>query len=197
MKRDETRLKLIEGTIHVIANEGLDKATTKRIGTFTDINEAYIYRCFEDKEDMLVQTFNFVDDELLSAIMENLSVMYLTELDFNLRARLFFDSIWKFMLDNKDNCLAFIRLYYSPYFMNYSYEVHCKKYAPVLEKFKLVFMEEANVAMIMNHILTTSLVFAVNVFTGAVPNNEDTTEHVFRVIHASVRQYLKRKESNA
>ena len=80
--------------------------------------------------------------------------------------------------------------------MNYSYEVHRKKYAPVLEKFKLVFMEEANVSMIMNHILTTSLVFAVNVFTGAVPNNEDTAEHVFRVIHASVSQYLKRKDSN-
>ena len=32
MKQDDTRLKLIDGTIHVIARDGLDKATTKSIG---------------------------------------------------------------------------------------------------------------------------------------------------------------------
>ena len=195
MKRADRRPMLIDGAIHVIANEGLDKATTKRIGDFTDTNEVYIYRCFESKEDMLVQTFHFLDDELISTLKSNISVMYVADLDFDLRARLFFDSIWKFLLGNKDKCLAFIRLYYSPYYMNYSYDTHQEKYAPIIEQFKLVFMEESNVTMILNHILTTMLVFAINVFNGAVPDNEDTAEHVFRLIHASVSQYLKRKES--
>jgi len=57
MKQDELRRRLIDGTIHVIAQDGLDKATTKQIRIETSINQAYIYRCFEDKEDMLKKTF--------------------------------------------------------------------------------------------------------------------------------------------
>lgn len=49
MKQDDTRLKLIDGTTHVIARDGLDKATTKSIGEETSINQAYIYRHFEGK----------------------------------------------------------------------------------------------------------------------------------------------------
>ena len=58
MKQDETRRMLIDGTIHVIARDGLDKATTKQIGLETSINEAYIYRCFAGKEDMFAKTFD-------------------------------------------------------------------------------------------------------------------------------------------
>lgn len=43
MKREETRSKLIEGTIRVISRDGLDKASTKQIGIETGINEVYIY----------------------------------------------------------------------------------------------------------------------------------------------------------
>lgn len=61
MKQDETRRMLIDGTIHVIARDGLDKATTKQIGLETSINEAYIYRCFAGKEDMFAKTFDALD----------------------------------------------------------------------------------------------------------------------------------------
>ena len=66
MKQDELRRRLIDGTIHVIAQDGLDKATTKQIGIETSINQAYIYRCFENKEDMLKKTFEELDDELVA-----------------------------------------------------------------------------------------------------------------------------------
>lgn len=66
MKQDDTRLKLIDGTIHVIARDGLDKATTKSIGEETSINQAYIYRHFEDKEDMFAKTFESLDEELVT-----------------------------------------------------------------------------------------------------------------------------------
>ena len=48
--------------------------------------------------------------------------------------------------------------------------------------------------MILNHILATMLDFAVKVFDGAVPDDEDTAEHVFRLVYFSVRQYFKREE---
>ena len=191
MKQDETRRRLIDGTIHVIARDGLDKATTKQIGIETSVNEAYIYRCFEDKEDLFAKTFEALDQELFANGMRYIPVMYTQNMAYEMRCWIFFGAIWKFLLGNRDKCLAFVRYYYSPYFARNSAEEHKKRFVPLIEKFKDAFREEANVWMIMNHILTTMLDFAIKVYNGAVPDNDDTAEHVFRLIYVSIRQYFK------
>ena len=194
MKRDEIRRGLIDGTIYVIAREGLDKASTKLIGLKTSINEAYIYRCFADKEDMFAEAFASLDEELVTKAMQHVPVMYMQEMEYEVRCRIFFLSIWRFLLGNRDKCLTFVRYYYSPYFSKYSADSHKKRYESLVDKFKEAFREEANVWMILNHILATMLDFAVKVFDGAVPDDEDTAEHVFRLVYFSVRQYFKREE---
>lgn len=90
MKQEEFRRRLIDGTIHVIANEGLDKASTKLIGQTAEVNEAYIYRCFADKEDMFAKTFSSLDDELVSEAMQHIAVMYKQEMTLLSRCWVFF-----------------------------------------------------------------------------------------------------------
>ena len=197
MKQDEIRRKLIDGTIHVIAKDGLDKATTKQIGIETSTNEAYIYRCFADKEDLFAKTFATLDNELVNKAMQHVPVMYMGDLEYEVRCWTFFRSIWKFLLGNRDKCLAFVRYYYSPYFKKYSAANHKKRFEPLINKFKDAFRDEANVWMIMNHILTTMLDFAIKVYDGALPDDEDTTEHVFRLIYFSIRQYFRKRERTA
>ena len=194
MKQDELRQKLIDGTIHVIAKDGLDRASTKQIGLATATNEAYIYRLFESKEDLLTKTFTALDEELVSKALLHLPVMYMHDIEFETRCRFYFVAVWDFLLGNREKCLAFIRYYYSPYFARCSSEEHTQRFLPLVKKFSDAFLDESNVWMILNHILTTMLDFAVKVYDGAVPNDEDTSEHVFRLIYASVRQYFKNKE---
>ena len=124
--------------------------------------------------------------------MQPVSVMYIQEMGYETRCRIFFTSIWRFLLGNRDKCLTFVRYYYSPYFSKYSAEEHKERYVPLVERFKGAFRDEANVWMILNHILATMLDFAVKVIEGAVPDDDDTAEHVFRLIYVSVRQYFKR-----
>lgn len=196
MKQDELRLRLIDGTIHVIAREGLDKASTKQIGLSTKINEAYIYRCFKDKEDMFAKAFDSLDNELANKILQHLPVMYMQDLEYELRCRVFFDAVWKFLLGNKEKCLAFVQYYYSPYFNKYSVESHKRRYAPIVDKFDDAFKDEADVWMILNHILNVMLDFAVKVHNGQMPNEDNYSEHVFRVIYQSVKQYFKINEES-
>lgn len=190
MKRDEIRQKLIDGTIHVIATGGLDKATTKQIGTETAVNEAYIYRCFAGKEDMFAKAYDYLDSELLDKTMEYVSVMYDTTIKFKQRCRIFFFGVWRFLLSNSEKCLAYVRYYYSPYFKKYSYIIHETRFKPLVEKFSDAFIGEADVWMILNHILNVMLDFAVKVHNGLMPDNDDYSEHVFRVIYESVKQYF-------
>lgn len=191
MKSNDTRRQLIEGTIQVIARDGLDKATTKQIGIETAANEAYIYRCFRDKTDMFAQAFDCLDDELLSNLMQHIPIMYVQTMDFEMRCWGFFSAVWRFILDNQDRCQAYIQYYYSPYFKKHSAEIHKRRYVPLVEKFQDAFREEANVWMLLNHILNVMLDFAIKVFDGALPDNEDTAEHVFRLLYVSVRQYFR------
>lgn len=197
MKHDEIRRGLIDGTIHVIATEGLDKATTKQIGSTTSINEAYIYRCFKSKEDMFAQTFAFLDDELITKVMQHVELMYINEIEYKTRCQIFFNAIWRFILGNREKCSAYIQYYYSPYFRQYSAEEHRIRFEPAVQKFNNAFQEQSNVWMLLNHILSTMLDFAIKVFDGAIPDDDDTSEHVFRLIYFSIAHYFKTKESGS
>ncbi|MBQ9860024.1 MAG: TetR/AcrR family transcriptional regulator [Clostridia bacterium] len=191
MKRDEIRRSLIDGTIHVIAKEGLDKTSTKQIGMATSINEAYIYRCFAGKEDMFAKTFDALDEELFSKAMQHVEIMHMAGMSFELRCRLYFSSVWSFLLSNRNKCLTYVQYFYSPYFVKYSVDTHRKRFNPLVVQFKAAFKDEANVWMILNHILNVMLDFAIKVHNGQMPESDDYSEHVFRVIYASVKQYFR------
>ena len=196
MKQDKIRRTLIDGTIRVIAREGLDRASTKLIGTETATNEAYIYRCFKSKEDMFSKVFEDLDDELVAVTLQHMEVMNMQELEFEMRCRVFFFSVWRFLLGNRDKCLAYVQYFYSPYFTKYSVEGHKLRYAPLLKTFTPAFKDEADVWMILNHILNVMLDFAVKVHNNQMPKYDEYAEHVFRVIYVSVKQYFKNDEES-
>lgn len=191
MKHHNVRERLIENTILAVANEGLDKTTTKAIVKGTDINEAYIYRFFADKEDLLAQTFDTLDNELEKTVLKGMEAMYNSEYDYETRCRMFFTYVWEFVTSNPERCITFRQYYYSPYFQKFSAEAHEERYKEVVKKFYDFFKEEADVWMIINHILNVILDFAIKVFNGALANEKSNVEHIFRVIFCSVNQYFK------
>lgn len=60
-KERNARQAFIEGTVRVVARDGLGKTTTKAIATEAGLSEAYIYRCFESKEALLCAAFHMED----------------------------------------------------------------------------------------------------------------------------------------
>lgn len=194
MSPQDIKATLIRRTIEVIANEGLDKTTTKAIVSGTGINEVYIYRHFADKEDLLAKVFIELDEELADETMKNVSVFYDTSLEFEKRCRKYFFAIWDVLLSNREECIAYVRYYYSSYFIKNSLHSHIARYEPLIEIFKEAFIEEADVWMILTHILNVMLDFAVKVHNNQMPSDMSYYEHVYRVIYASVKQYFKETE---
>ena len=191
MKLEDTRRQLIDGTIRVIAREGLDNASTKQIGLETSLNQVYIYRCFEDKEDMFAKVFAALDDELATKAMQHVDVMYMQDMDHEARCRFYFSAIWDFLLSNREKYLTYVRYYYSTYFTKNSLEEHRRRFLPLIHKFKAAFKDEAEVRLILSHIFNVMLDFAVKVYNGQMPNDDDHSEHVFRVVYRSIEQYFK------
>ena len=128
MKKEEIRQKLMESAIHVVATEGIHKATTKAIAAHSGVNEVYIYRMFEDKDDLFAQTFALIDSELISCIMKYEPIMQMKEIEIKERCYMFFMACWKKILDY-DKCSFFIKYYYSQYYNSYSPLKRRKAYA--------------------------------------------------------------------
>lgn len=190
MKQEEMRQKLIDGTIQVVAKDGLGETTTKKVRLASSINEAYIYRCFKNKEDMFAKTFTYLDEELFAQTMEHFDVMSLTDMAFVDRCRTYFFKVWSFLLSGRDKCLAYVQYFYSPYFVKCSAEEHKKRFMPLVDRFREAFKDEADVWMILNHILNVMLDFVVKVHNGQMTRDDNYAEHVFRVIYVSVKQYF-------
>ncbi len=191
MKQDDLRQALIDGTIRVVAQNGFDKATTKAISNATGINEVYIYRFFENKEELFKKAFEYLDDQLAYKCLLHVEVMNTQEIDYEARCRIYFFTMWHFLVGNKAEILMYVRYYYSPYFIKWSAIAHKRRFMPLVNKFKEAFRDEADVWMILNHILNVMLAFAVMVHNDEMPNEDDYTEHVFRVIYCSIKQYLR------
>ena len=188
------RNTLVNNTITVIANEGLDRTTTKAISSAAGVNEAYIYRCFADKEDLLIATFDKLDEELFQATMAHIPIMYMPSMDFETRCRFYYAAVWRFLLGNREKCVSFMRYYYSQYFMKHSYEKHQQRYEPLVQEFQKAFRSEANTWMLLNHILNVMLDFAIKIFDGYLADDDDTAEHVFRLLYNSVSPYFVKYE---
>lgn len=191
MKRQEYRGILMTRTMEVMASAGLDKTTTKAIVEGTGINEGYIYRFFESKEEMMAAVFEQLDEELIGKVVESVVCVRDPGMTVENRWWLTFVSVWQFLLGNPPKCLAYIRYYYSPYFQRYSSKGHDQRLGALTEKMRESFREEANVRMILHHVLNVMMDFAVKVFDNELPDNEDTAEHVFRLVYVSVQQYFR------
>lgn len=49
--------------------------------------------------------------------------------------------------------------------------------------------------MLLKHIMNVMLDFAVRVFDGNIPNNEDTAKHVFILVYSSILPYRRVTET--
>ena len=191
MKHYNVRDRLIEATIKVIAMEGLDKATTKVIAKEAGLYETYIYQYFSGKESLLSETFDKLDGELAVSALRATKVFDDPAMDIDRQSVAYFNSVWNFLLSNREKCITYMRYYYSPYFSKYSADAHVARYADLTERFSRNFKDDANTWMLLNHMFGTTMIFALRVINGELEDNEDTRVNVFHIINAAISTYFK------
>ena len=53
MEQESMKQAFMECAVRVVARDGMEKATTKAIAAEAKLNEAYIYKCFSNKDELL------------------------------------------------------------------------------------------------------------------------------------------------
>ena len=69
-EKENTEEKIITSTFNIVQREGVQKATTKKIAAEEGVNEATIFRKFENKKNLIEATKDYYMTKLLSRLEE-------------------------------------------------------------------------------------------------------------------------------
>ncbi len=196
-EHDIKRAGLMDGAIHAVAINGLENTATRDISIASGINEAYIYRYFENKEDLLAKTFAREDDLFLEKILNNFPVLHYESIEYEARCKVLFMRCWEYIIGRREQLTFYIRYYYSSSFLKYAYEEHMQKYEVLLENMKNAFPESVDSRAILNHILDTLLNTAMSQLNHPNRTNEEAAESNFRMIFSVVKAFVKNEKSNS
>lgn len=186
MKQQSIKQAFMDSAVRVVARDGLVKATTKAIAAEAGLNEAYIYKCFSSKDELLCRAFLMEDERFAALLHEALPVMRITGFTWKERAFMLWKRSWEFILDKEADCIFYIRYYYSADCREYAYEAHLSYFHGLLERVRPSFKPDTNIYLLVNQIFDTMLGFAARVLNGEMENSEATTRLAFEQIYSFV-----------
>ena len=191
MEQKEIRQAFIQSAIHVVARQGLVKATTKAIAAAAGLNEAYIYKCFRGKDELLAATLWKLDEGLSRHMSETFPIMRNDSLTWKERCFILWQRSWKFILQKDDECLFYLRYYYSSDFREHAREKHLEYYHALTSRIGFVFRPGTDIDLITHQMFETLLSFATHVMAGDMGNNDVTTERTFAQIYSFVAPHFR------
>lgn len=191
MEQQRMKQAFMESAVRVVAREGLEKATTKSIAAEAGLNEAYIYKCFSRKDELLSEAFHLEDENYAVLLREILPVMQMDGLAWKERAFLLWKRSWEFILKKEPDLLFYLRYYYSANCRTYAYDTHLKGFHELIVKVRPAFKPEINVDMLVHQIFDTMLAFAARVMNGEMENSEATTQWTFEQIYSFVAPNIR------
>lgn len=175
MEQQNIKQAFIDSAVRVVARDGMEKATTKAIAAEAKLNEAYIYKCFPSKDELLSAALHMEDVNFANFLQKTLPIMHMPGFSWKERAYILWKKSWEFVLRKPADCIFYIRYYYSASCRAYAYDVHLACYKPLIEKAAKTFRPGTNMDMLIHQIFSTMLFFASRVMNGEMENSEETT----------------------
>lgn len=191
MEIQEMRQSFIDSAIRIVARDGMEKTTTKAIVAEAKLNEAYIYKCFSGKDELLSAALHMEDENFANLLQKTLPVMHMQGFSWKERAYILWKKSWDFILKEPADCIFYIRYYYSASCRIHAYETHLACFKPLIEKASKSFKPATNMDMLIHQIFSTMLFFASRVLGGELENSEETTAWAFEQIYSFVVPNVK------
>lgn len=186
MEVQEMRQVFIDSAVRVVARDGLEKTTTKAIASEAKLNEAYIYKCFSGKDDLLSAALHMEDVNFANLLQKTLPVMHMPGLSWKERAYILWKRSWDFILNEPADCIFYIRYYYSASCRAHAYETHLACFKTLIEKASKSFKPGTYMDMLIHQVFSTMLFFASRVMNGEMENSEETITWAFEQIYSFV-----------
>lgn len=187
---ERMRHDLMDGAIVAVAQRGMEGLTTRAISAQSKLNEAYIYRYFLDRDDLLRKAFLRWDARMFDTFCQYHDELKEEEGDYEIRVRHFFDKCWSFMLSDFDSCKFYLRFYSSTLFNADVLADHYRVCDRLFSRVRDRFLEGVDSEMLMQHIFSTTIGYVMSVATGLIQDSEEMRAKIFSILFKTLNQFV-------
>jgi len=187
----ELRDALIRYTEYIVANEGMHRATTKNIAEKAGINEAYVYRTFQDKDDLIKSAFHENDVRLRDRVMENLYLLDNADMPIKDRIKAVLNPSLDLMIGISDRCIFYLRYYFSEKYLQLAKQEHDDCFCPVFEALKPYFKGSEDTTFIVNFVFEALLTYVYSASTRSATEKAEPRDNVVDMLAVLLLNYMK------
>ena len=197
---DDTKTRIILAAIKAVRQYGLEGVRIQNVSELAGISAGAIYRHFESKDQLLVESFTYVDRQA-AEIFEHLKFQPMLMLTDPMGA---VKGLWlpyfRFWTSRPDETVFYHRFRDSAFFPQYDRGrdvAYFETFIGMVHAFKKVFpsLDRINQDLLWLHVLTSTVMYAKYVVEGTLPNNQETEDTVFQLLTTGLSGYLKPDQS--
>ena len=198
MACDNKEIALLQGAVRAVARNGLENTTTRSIGTEAGIDDAYIYRFYHDKEDLLCRAFLRETEAFVGRILDSIETLRKSNLIDTLedRSRFVIACAWNYLKERPDVSSFFVRYYHSAGFQNHAAEQYKAYLAEITESVSKTLNVQVNAPLVLAHLTESMFSFASKFADGLLPDNDDTMNTVFGQLYGIFRTAVAPEQKN-
>ena len=182
---EEQKNALMQAVISAVAEDGMENLSTREISRRCGVKEVYIYRYFENKDDMVAKTFAAEDEAFLQTVLDSLPILRMDSIDHESCCRLMFTKCWNYIMGRPKQLIFYERYYYSSSFQKYSYKEHMERYEVLYKKMEPAFADKGSVKTVLHYVFDTLLGQAMKQINDP-QNADEAAETCFRLIYNAV-----------
>jgi AcrR family transcriptional regulator len=170
---------IIEATIHLVAKNGLENLSTRKITSECNISEGSLFYHFNGKTDLLVQCLYHIDEEIDHALQQ----VHVNLLSLKKSVRLLWFTYFDFLIHHRDYTQFYMQFRHSSYYTDDVIHGQDKSYSFFTELLKKVLPAlNINTDIFWVYVIETTLNFAIRVSDGQLPCTDQDKDKYFSLI---------------
>lgn len=187
---------MMDAAVKIVAESGFEGFTTKRWASTAGVAEGTLYYHFKSKDDLLMQTFTFIDEQLAAFLVQCMEKEEAGDL------REFVHRLWTacfhFLLNNHEKTLYYYRYKSSTRYSEAQQRKQLLSYTTFREKVHSRIAPDVNrtpeeTDIIWTYILDSSHAFAFRMITGGIAKNETNIETILHYLENGVFSVFSEK----
>lgn len=191
MSSDNKQQALLKGVVRAVARDGLENTTTRSIGQVAGVKDAYIYRYYNDKDELICRAFYDESKRFAELVIRHIELAKTAPItSYREGLYIVLTPAWEYLLDNPDVCKFCVYYYHSSSFRKFATIKYYQKVKDILDHVISLVPFCIDTGVLLNHLLISLFSFAVQVADGDLPNTQQTTELVFEQMYAVFRRFL-------
>ena len=190
--REELKEKLQRSVYKVVAEEGIEGVTVRKVSRGCGLSDPYIYQCYKDLFDLMETSFFEIDNKVAGMIQEliqNQSSELKTPQDLEAMCWTLWSAYWEFLMSDPDQTVFYWRFYQSAHYTKKILEVRQQSFEVfvnyMIEAGKMFGVSDLmDPDVIVSNIIDSTVSVAVKMHLGFMDETSLKAQTIYKSVFA-------------